>query len=144
MSHPRYGNHCMLGQLRWAAADETLTGDGVNISLRKAYFFCGWVGWGGGWGQDRKRSFLMESNERRAKQTNMNHKAVIEIAVVVQHINTESKYCFAGQDQARFCEFSLVAKCPCSIPAWPQAHKHSNRSRQTHRRLVCAQTHRHK
>lgn len=85
----------------------------------------------------------MESNERRAEQTNMNHKAVIEPAVVVQHINTESKYCSAGQDQARFCEFSSVAKCPCSIPARPQAHKHSNRSAQTHRRrvCVCAQTH---
>lgn len=79
---------------------------------------------------------MMESNQHRAKQTNMNHKAVIEIAVVVRRINTESKYCSAGQDQTRFCEFSSAAKCPCSIPARPQAHKHSNRSRQTHKRRV--------
>lgn len=63
----------MLGQLRRGVADETLTGDGVNISAENVL------------GElERKRSFLMESNQRRAKQTNMNHKAVIEIAVVVQ------------------------------------------------------------
>lgn len=44
----------------------------------------------------------METNQRRVKQTNMNHEAVIEIAVVVQRINTQSKYCSAGRDQARF------------------------------------------
>lgn len=72
------------------------------------------------------------SIETEAKQTNMNRKAVIETAVVVQGINTESKYFSGGQDQARFCEFSSVAECPCSSPARPQAHKHSNRSRPTH------------
>lgn len=92
----------------------------------------------------KKGGFSMEPNQFRAKQANMNHKAVIGIAVVVQRINTQSKYYSAGQDQARFCEFSSVAKCPCSIPTWPQAHKHGNRSRQTHRRRVCAQTRRHK
>lgn len=49
-----------------------------------------------------KRAFLKESNQHRAKQTNMNHKAVIKIAVVVQHINTESKYCFAGPGPSPF------------------------------------------
>lgn len=62
------------------------------------------------------------------------------MAVVVQRINTDSKYCSAGRGQARFCEFSSVARCPCSIPARPQTHKHSNRSRQTHRRRVCVCT----
>lgn len=33
MSHPCYGNHCMLGQLRWGVADETPSGDGVNVSV---------------------------------------------------------------------------------------------------------------
>lgn len=114
----------MLGQLRWGAADETPTGDGVNVSAENV-----------SGERRRKRGFLMESNQRRAKQTNMNHAAVIGIAVVVQRLNTESKYCSAGQDQARFCEFSLVAKCPCSIPAQPQTHKHSK-----YTRGVCVRT----
>lgn len=62
----------------------------------------------------------MESNQHRAKQTNMNHKAVIEIAVVVRRINTESKYCSAGQDQTRFCEFSSAAVFHSSTTAGTQ------------------------
>lgn len=79
-------------------------------------------------------------NQICAKQANMNHEAAIEISAVVQRINTESKYYPASQDQARFCEFSSAAECSCSIPAWPQTHKQSNRSRQTHK---CVSAHKH-
>lgn len=85
----------------------------------------------------------METNQRRVKQTNMNHKAVIGIAVVVQRINTQSKYCSAGRDQARFCEFSSVAKCPCSIPASTTSAQTATEA-DKHTRGVCAQTHEHK
>lgn len=78
-----------------------------------------------------------------AKQINTKHKAVIEFAVVVPRINTDSKYCTAGRAQTRFSELSSVAECPCSIPVRPQAQKkHSNSSRQIRKRSVQVQTHR--
>lgn len=53
----------------------------------------------------------------------MNHEVVIEFAVVVPRINTDSKYCTAGLAQTRSSELNLVAERPCSIPGWPQVQK---------------------
>lgn len=56
----------------------------------------------------KERSSWWNGISAEQSKQNMNHVAVMEFAAVVQRINTESKYCSAGQGRARFCEFSSV------------------------------------
>lgn len=91
----------------WSA---TMRGGWWNSDRVWREHFCGKRFGGARKRERKKRSFLMELNQRRAEQTNMNHKAVIEIAVVVQRINTESKYCSAGPGPSPFLWIQLSGK----------------------------------
>lgn len=82
-------------------------------------------------------------DQYKGKQTNMNHEAVIEFAVVVPRINTDSKYCTAGRAQTRSSELKSVAERPCSIPGWPRVQK-TVTSVGKYTRSAQVQTHRHK
>lgn len=93
----------------WWSSDQ----DVVWMFLQRPILFC------------NMKELLDEKLEQRgARQTNTKHKAVIEFAVVVPRINTDSKYCTAGRAQTLFSELNSVAERPCSIPLWPQAHTH--------------------
>lgn len=83
-------------------------------------------------------------DQYKGKQINTNHEAVIEFAVVVPHINTDSKYCSAGRAQNRSSEVKSVAERPCSIPGWPRVQKTATKSVGKYTRSVQVQTHRHK
>lgn len=98
----------------------------VWIFLQRPFYFATW------------RSPLTKKLEQYgAKQINMTHKAVIEFAVVVPRINTDSKYCTAGRAQTRFSELNSVAEWPCSIPVWPQAQKNTVTAAGKYAREVC-------
>lgn len=108
------------------------SGRGVNI-FTETFLFC-----------DMKELLDWKLERYGAKQININHKGVIEFAVVVPRINTDSKYCTAGRAQNRFSELSSVAERPCSIPVWPQVQKNRVASAGKHKRSVQVQTHMHK